>query len=111
RRIQDHGNVERCGEDRPSDDRHHPETAVRLKRSSAAAAAAVALLAVACYASTATDFFLQDDFGVVGLLSQKPALFFPHWFVMPWTENIWGYSPDELRPFPAVSYQISSIFG
>jgi hypothetical protein len=71
----------------------------------------VALLAVACYASTATDFFLQDDFGVVGLLSQKPALFFPHWFVMPWTENIWGYSPDELRPFPAVSYQISSIFG
>jgi hypothetical protein len=26
-------------------------------------------------------------------------------------ENIWGYLPDEIRPFPAVSYQITSLWG
>ena len=32
---------------------------------------------------------------------------FPKWFVMPWTEDIWGYTPDELRPFVAFTYQLT----
>jgi hypothetical protein len=55
--------------------------------------------------------FSQDDFGVVGLLSQKPWSYFPRWFVAPWTENVYGYVPDEIRPFPALSYQIAAAFG
>src|SRR5688572_17126828 len=30
---------------------------------------------------------------------------------MPWTENIYGYTPDEIRPFVALSYQITSVAG
>ena len=26
-------------------------------------------------------------------------------------EDIWGYTPDEIRPFPALSYQIAAVFG
>jgi len=74
-------------------------------------AIAVVGVAFVLYAPTIHDYFLQDDFGVVSLLSQKPATFFPRWFVMPWTENIWGYVPDEVRPFPAVSYQMAAVFG
>ena len=33
------------------------------------------------------------------------------WFVAPWTENVYGYVPDEIRPFPALSYQIAAAFG
>ena len=71
----------------------------------------VVALAVIAYGSTASDYFIQDDFGVVWLLSQKPAMYFPQWFVSAWMDNIWGYTPDEVRPFPAVSYQIAALFG
>ena len=71
----------------------------------------VVLAAVVAYAPTIHDYFLQDDFGVVGLLSQKPWFYFPRWFVAPWTENVYGYVPDEIRPFPALSYQIAAAFG
>ncbi len=57
------------------------------------------LAATLPYLPTLDDYFVQDDFGVVGLLALKPASFFPRWFVMPWMENIWEYTPDELRPF------------
>ena len=75
------------------------------------AACVVVVAAVVAYAPTIHDYFLQDDFGVVGLLSQKPWFYFPHWFVVPWTENVYGYVPDEIRPFPALSYQIAAAFG
>ena len=26
-------------------------------------------------------------------------------------DDIWGYTPDEIRPFPAVSYQLAAVFG
>ena len=71
----------------------------------------VIALAVIAYGSTANNYFIQDDFGVVWLLSQKPATYFPQWFVSTWMDNIWGYTPDEVRPFPAVSYQIAALFG
>jgi hypothetical protein len=72
---------------------------------------AVVLAAVLPYLQTLDDYFAQDDFGVVWLLSTKPAGFFPRWFVVPWMEDIWGDPPDEIRPFPAVSYQVAAVLG
>jgi hypothetical protein len=77
----------------------------------AIAAAAIVIAAVALYAPVIDDYFIQDDFGVVSLLSQRSLAYIPRWFVTPWTEDIWGYVPDELRPFPAASYVMASWFG
>jgi hypothetical protein len=76
-----------------------------------AAAVVVALAAAVPYLPTLDDYFVQDDFGVVALLSSKPVTYFPRWFVTTWMEDIWGYTPDEVRPFPALSYQIATLFG
>lgn len=67
--------------------------------------------AIVPYLATVDDYFVRDDFGVVRLLSSKPATWFPRWFYTSWMENIWGYLPDEVRPFPALSYQITSLWG
>lgn len=77
----------------------------------ALAAAMIVLATFAFYAPTIHDYFTQDDFGVVGLFSQRSLAYFPRWFVSPWTEDIWGYVPDEIRPFPAASYVVASWFG
>jgi len=77
----------------------------------ATAAAAIVIVAFALYAPAIDDYFVQDDFGVVSLFSQRTLGHFPRWFVTPWTEDIWGYVPDELRPFPAASYVVASWFG
>ena len=77
----------------------------------AIAAAAIVVAACALYAPAIDDYFVQDDFGVVSLFSQRSLAYIPRWFVTPWTEDIWGYVPDELRPFPAASYVIASWFG
>ena len=69
----------------------------------------MAIVAAACvpYLPTVGDYFTQDDFGVVQLLVRRPWTTFPRWFVMPWMEDIWGYTPDELRPFVAFTYQLT----
>jgi hypothetical protein len=76
---------------------------------------AVALLlagvSLTVYASTLANYPVQDDFGVLALLGDKPADSFPHWFVSTWMDDIWGYTPDEVRPFPAVSYQLTTLTG
>jgi hypothetical protein len=77
----------------------------------AIASAAIVVAAVALYAPAIDDYFVQDDFGVVSLFARRSLAYIPRWFVMPWTEDIWGYVPDELRPFPAASYVIASWFG
>ncbi|HEY3158952.1 MAG TPA: hypothetical protein VGJ78_08345 [Vicinamibacterales bacterium] len=77
----------------------------------AIAGAVVIIAAFALYAPTIHDYFRQDDFGVVALFSQRSLAYIPRWFVLPWTENIWGYVPDEIRPFPAMSYVVTSWFG
>ena len=82
-----------------------------MTRRAVVANGVVIALAVIAYAGTVNNYFVQDDFGVVWLLSQKPATYFPRWFVSTWMDNIWGYTPDEIRPFPAVSYQIAALFG
>ena len=68
-----------------------------------------AVVAAACvpYLPTVGDYFTQDDFGVVQLLVRRPWTTFPRWFVMPWMEDIWSYTPDELRPFVAFTYQLT----
>jgi hypothetical protein len=68
-----------------------------------------AVVAAACvpYLPTIRDYFTQDDFGVVQLLVRRPWTTFPRWFVMPWMEDIWSYTPDELRPFVAFTYQLT----
>ncbi|HJP61221.1 MAG TPA: hypothetical protein VJ865_14535 [Gemmatimonadaceae bacterium] len=71
----------------------------------------VVLAAVLPYLPTLDDYFVQDDFGVVSLLSTKPAGYFPRWFISPWMDDIWGDPPDEIRPFPAVTYQIAALPG
>ena len=72
----------------------------------------VTVLAAACapFLSMITDYFTQDDFGVVKILVQRPWTTFPRWFTMPWMENIWGYTPDEIRPFVAFTYQLTGKF-
>ena len=62
--------------------------------------AVVALAAILPYLSTLGDYFVRDDFGVVQLLAQKPWSSFPRWFATPWMDDIWGYTPDEIRPLP-----------
>ena len=72
---------------------------------------AICLAASLPYVSTAGNYFVNDDFGVVQLLSQKPPLYFPRWFVTSWMDDIWGATQDEVRPFPAVTYQLAAIWG
>ena len=72
---------------------------------------AVCLAASLPYASTINNYFVNDDFGVVQLLSQKPLFYFPTWFVTSWMDNIWGATQDEIRPFPAVTYQLAGLWG
>jgi hypothetical protein len=63
------------------------------------------------YVSAAHNYFVNEDFGVVQLLSQKPPLYFPRWFVTSWMDDIWGATQDEIRPFPAVTYQLAALWG
>ena len=71
----------------------------------------VALAACVPYLPTIDDYFTQDDFGVVQLLASKSWSTFPRWFTMPWMEHIWGYTPDEIRPFVAFTYQVTALPG
>lgn len=69
------------------------------------------LAAIVPYLPTLNDYFIQDDFGVVWLLSRKPWSYFPRWFVTTWMDDIWGFTLDEIRPFPALTYQIGALWG
>ncbi len=80
-------------------------------RTRAAAAFLVCGAAVVPYLSTLNNYFVADDFGVVALLSEKPASYFPRWFVSSWMDRIWGTTNDEVRPFPAASYQAMAVWG
>ncbi len=73
--------------------------------------AIVFIAAVIAYVVTIDDYFVRDDFGVVQLLAQKPFSSFPQWFASSWMDEIWAYVPDEVRPFPALSYQLTALGG
>ncbi len=72
---------------------------------------AICLAASLPYLPSLGNYFVNDDFGVVQLLSQKPPFYFPKWFVTSWMDDIWGAPQDEIRPFPAVTYQLAAIWG
>ena len=87
------------------------EAPARADRQVRLAAVLVVVAAVGPYLPTLNDYFVRDDFGVVQLLAQKPASYFPRWFYTSWMDYIWGYTPDEIRPFPAASYQLTALGG
>ena len=78
-------------------------TVLDRRRSAVLAVLVVCLAGSLPYLSTAHNYFVRDDFGVVKLLASKPAGYFPRWFYTSWMDDIWGHIPDEVRPFPAVS--------
>lgn len=78
------------------------------RRETAVSAALVVLAACLPYLSTIDNYFLQDDFGVVQLMGRRSGTMFFQWFTVPWMENIWSYTPDEIRPFVALSYVFTS---
>jgi len=65
----------------------------------------VVAAAILPYLSTLDNYYVRDDFGVVHLLSRKPWDSLPGWFASSWMDSIWGFTADEIRPFPALSYQ------
>lgn len=74
------------------------------------AALLVVLAASLPYLSTIDNYFLQDDFGVVQLMSRRSWTMFLRWFTVPWMEDIWSYTPDEIRPFVALTYVMTAWF-
>jgi hypothetical protein len=84
---------------------------IRTTKLASLAMLAICLAATLPYLSTIDNYFAQDDFGVVQLLAGKPASYFPHWFTTTWMDGIWGFIPDEIRPFPAVTYQFTALWG
>ena len=92
-------------------DRTRLQVSRHLKTQRGSSYVLVVLAAALPYFPTLDDYFVQDDFGVVWLLSAKPAGYFPRWFVSPWMDDIWGDPPDEIRPFPAVTYQVAALWG
>jgi hypothetical protein len=83
----------------------------RTTRLALLAMLAICLAATLPYLPTIDNYFAQDDFGVVQLLAGKPASYFPRWFTTTWMDDIWGFIPDEIRPFPAVTYQFTAWWG
>ena len=58
------------------------------------------------------NYFLGDDFGLVQHLHDLPAGRLLSYFVSDWTEGIYGYTPDELRPLLAFTYWLDArLFG
>ncbi len=75
------------------------------------ACAAVAVAAAAAYVPTLDAWFVGDDFGLVTVLHDKPPLHFFTLFTGSWTDDAYGVTPDELRPFLALSYQLDARRG
>lgn len=75
------------------------------------AAFLVCVAAVVPFLSTLSGYFLSDDFSLIWLFWQKPPLHFLTLFTSPWTETIFGYRTDELRPFVELSYQVDAAWG
>ena len=71
---------------------------------------AVCLAASLPYMSTARRLFRERRLRR-GAAPLKPPLYFPKWFVTSWMDDIRGATQDEVRPFPAVTYQLAAMWG
>ncbi len=80
--------------------------------SSSCAAIVVLCLVVGLPTVRSDNYFLGDDFGLVQHLHGLPAERLVSYFVSDWTEGIYGFVLDELRPFLAFSYWLDArLFG
>ncbi len=80
--------------------------------SSSCAAIVVLCLALGLPTLRSDNYFLSDDFGLVQHLHALPAERLVSYFVSDWTEGIYGFVLDELRPFLAFSYWLDArLFG
>ena len=69
-------------------------------------------LAVGLPTLRSDGYFLGDDFGLVQHLPEQPAERLLSYFVSDWTEGIYGFQLDELRPFLAFTYWLDArLFG
>ena len=76
------------------------------------AAITVVCLAVALPTVRSDNYFLGDDFGLVQHLHDLPAKRLLSYFASDWTEGIYGFQLDELRPFLAFTYWLDArLFG
>ncbi len=76
------------------------------------AAIVVLCLAVGLPTLRSDNYFLSDDFGLVQHLHGLPAERLVSYFVSDWTEGIYGFVLDELRPFLAFTYWLDArLFG
>jgi hypothetical protein len=76
------------------------------------AAIVVVCLAVGLPTIRSDNYFLGDDFGLVHHLHDLPAERLLSYFVSDWTEGMYGYVADELRPFLALTYWLDArLFG
>jgi hypothetical protein len=76
------------------------------------AAIVVVCLAVGLPTVRGDNYFLGDDFGLVHHLHDLPAGRLLTYFAADWTEGIYGYALDELRPFLAFTYWFDArLFG
>jgi hypothetical protein len=76
------------------------------------AAIVVLCLAVGLPTLRSDNYFLSDDFGLVQHLHGLPAERLVSYFASDWTEGIYGFVLDELRPFLAFTYWLDArLFG
>ena len=72
----------------------------------------IVCLAVGLPTVRGDNYFLGDDFGLVQHLHDLPAERLLTYFGSDWTEGIYGYQLDELRPFLAFTYWLDAhLFG
>jgi hypothetical protein len=80
--------------------------------SSSCAAIVILCLVVGLQTLRSDNYFLGDDFGLVQHLHGLPAPRLVSYFVSDWTEGIYGFVLDELRPFLAFTYWLDArLFG
>lgn len=71
----------------------------------------VVLASILPFLGSLNGYFLADDFGLIWLFWNKPLSHFPTLFAAPWTETIYGYRADEIRPTLAFSYWLDARWG
>ena len=64
----------------------------------------ILIVGVVLYRSSLGGFFLADDFGNVHLFSRTNLGAFPKLFADDWSQGIWGYNLQELRPLMGLTY-------
>ena len=62
----------------------------------------------AAYWPSLGGYFLSDDFGYISHFRTMPLGELPHLFAADWSQGIWGFEQDEIRPAAALSFWLES---